>query len=299
MERASKRFELPMPRDKTECFLYDFKEPYRKTVRSIPIVDHVWEEGIRAMKNPATVIPVLPRLEKKYKALEGSPASLTGQPKPDLVISQAAQRKSHNPAAQLTSPPDKEGRRLDNAGKCFSSMASLLVRAANALAILGRYDHQLWCALSPYLDQLPQDSKMEVKKILQEGEVTSSEIINCAMDIATTAFRSLAGAAVLRRQGWLKATWFRPEVQNKILDLPFDGEALFGKHVDGALQDIKKDTETARSLGTLQYRRAPFRGTRGRSTTVYRGSYQQQRYTPYSSTSQSYRPSYQNRQGQT
>lgn len=124
-------------------------------MRPIPIIEHVWDEGIKVMTSPATVIPVLPRLEKKYKAPEDSPACLTGQPKPDSVISQAAQRKSKNPAAPLTSPPDKEGRRMDNAGKRFSSMSSLLVRAANALAILGRYDRRMWCDMSPYLDQLP------------------------------------------------------------------------------------------------------------------------------------------------
>lgn len=32
IERAAKRFELPMSTVQTECFLYDFKEPYRKSV---------------------------------------------------------------------------------------------------------------------------------------------------------------------------------------------------------------------------------------------------------------------------
>lgn len=97
--------------------MYDFKEPYKKSIRSIPIVDHIWAEGIKVMQSPATVIPVLPRIQKKYKAPADSPAALTNQPKPDSVISQAAQRKSRNPSAPLTAPPDEEGRRLDNAGK--------------------------------------------------------------------------------------------------------------------------------------------------------------------------------------
>ncbi|KAJ1080692.1 hypothetical protein NDU88_000886, partial [Pleurodeles waltl] len=96
------------------------------------------------------------------------------------------------------------------------------------------------------------------RKILQEGERTSEEIIDCTLDIASTGFRQLAGAAVLRRQGWLKATSFRPEVQSRILDMPYDGESLFGKHVDDALQAIKTDTDTAKSLGILQYRKQPF-----------------------------------------
>lgn len=297
MDRAAARFGLAVPTEQTECFLYDFKEPHQRLVRSIPIIEHVWAEGVKVMHAPATVIPVLPRLDKKYKAPADSPAALTGQPKPDSVISQAAQRKSRNPSAPLTTPSDKEGRRLDNVGKRFSSMASLLVRASNALAILGRFDRQMWSDISPFIDQLPDAVKPDARKILEEGERTSSEIIDCAMDIATTAFRSLAGAAVLRRQGWLRATWFRPEIQNKILDLPYDGDMLFGKHVDDTLQDIKKDTETARSLGTLQYRKTPFRGARGRGSGSYRGNYQQQRYAPYSQ-SQTYKPQYSNQYGQ-
>lgn len=94
------------------------------------------------------------------------------------------------------------------------------------------------------------------------------------MDMASLGFRQLAGAAVLRRQGWLKSTNFCPEVQSKILDMPFDGDSLFGKHVDEALQELKKDTDTARSLGALQYRKLPFRGARGRGFYSFRGTSQ-------------------------
>lgn len=184
---------------KRECFLYDFKDPYRKPVRSIPIVDHVWEEWLRAMKNPATVIPVLPRLEKKYKAPDSSPASLTGQPWPDSVKSRAAQRKSRNPAVPLTTPPDKEGRLLDNAGKRFSSMASLLVRAANALAIMGRYDCQLWTSCHS-LTSCHRTPSWKPKRSCKREKLPQQRI-DCAMDIATTAFCSLAGATVLCCQG--------------------------------------------------------------------------------------------------
>lgn len=111
----------------------------------------------------------------------------------------------------------------------------------------------MWSDIAAYMDDLPQAVKEEAKKVLLEGERSASEIIDCAMDIASTGFRQLAGAAVLRRQGWLKATTFRPEVQAKILDLPFDGQDLFGPHIDEALQGIKKDNDTARALGTLQF----------------------------------------------
>ncbi|KAJ1133827.1 hypothetical protein NDU88_000301 [Pleurodeles waltl] len=293
MDRAAVCFHLPTSVSQSECFLHDFKEQSRKSVRSIPIIDFIWSEGTKIMRNPATVPPVPQKLDKKYKATQDSPACLTGHPKPDSVISQAAQRRSKNPSTPISTPPDKEGRRLDNIGKRFSSMSAITVRAANSLAILGRYDRQMWSDMQPFLDLIPENKQAEARKILQEGERTSEEIIDCALDIASTGFRQLAGAAVLRRQGWLKATSFRPEVQSRILDMPYDGESLFGKHVDDALQAIKTDTDTAKSLGTLQYRKQPFRGARGRGFTSFQGSfnrqYQQSQYRP--SYHQQYRQS--------
>lgn len=64
--------------------------------------------------------------------------------------------------------------------------------------------------------------------------------------------------------------------------MPFDGECLFGQHVDEMLNSIKKDTETAKSLASLQYRKQPFRGATGRSTfSNKRGFAQQGSYHTY------------------
>lgn len=52
----------------TECFLYDFKDTARKSVRAIPIIDHVWKEGLKLMQNPASVAVSVPRIDKKYRA---------------------------------------------------------------------------------------------------------------------------------------------------------------------------------------------------------------------------------------
>lgn len=104
-------------------------------------------------------------------------------------------------------------------------MAETTIKAARALAIIERYDRQMWSDMASLLDLIPDDRKQEARKILIEGERAASETIDCAMDIANTGFCQLAGAAVLRRQGWLKATTFRPEVQSNVLDMAFDGDA--------------------------------------------------------------------------
>ncbi|XP_078523024.1 uncharacterized protein LOC144792043 [Lissotriton helveticus] len=282
MQRAANRFELTVTVEQSDCFLHDFKEGYRRVTRAIPIIEYIWKEGLNIMKTPASIPAVLPRIEKKYRAPSDTPSCLIGHPRPDSVISQAAQQKSKNPSVPISTPPDKEGRRLDAIGKKFSANAAASIKAANSLAILARYDRQMWSDLSEYLDLFPEDHQQEVRRIVLEGERAASEIIDCALDISNTNFRQLSGAAVLRRQGWLRATTFRPEVQTKILDMAYDGDSLFGKHIDDALLAIKTDTETAKSLGTLQYKRGSFRGARGRGYSS-RGNYSNQQNRQYQS----------------
>ncbi|XP_078529947.1 uncharacterized protein LOC144810887 [Lissotriton helveticus] len=94
MEKAPKRFDLDMEVKETECFLYDFKDDARKSARSIPIIPHVWEEGLKILKTPASIAVSVPRIKKKYRAPESAAACLIGHPRPESVVTQAAQRNS-------------------------------------------------------------------------------------------------------------------------------------------------------------------------------------------------------------
>lgn len=68
VERTSKMFDLPLPVVQPECFLYDFKDVSKKSVRSIPIVDYIWSEGLRIIKNPASV----PAVTEDGKEIQGT-----------------------------------------------------------------------------------------------------------------------------------------------------------------------------------------------------------------------------------
>lgn len=168
VERAAAQLQLCMQVKQSDCFLYDFKYTARKSVRSIPIVDYIWEEGLKVMRTPAPVITVLPRIDKKYKSLGDAPACLISHPKPDSVISQAAHEDQGILLTPIITPPDKDGRRLDNIGKRFMTTSGATVPAANALAILARYDRQMWSDITQYLDLLPEDKCLEARKILLE-----------------------------------------------------------------------------------------------------------------------------------
>lgn len=188
MERASKRFDLPLPVKENECFLYDFKVTSGKSIRTIPIIDHIWEEGLKLMKNPASVAASVPRIEKKYRAPETSPACLIGHPRPEPVVMQAVQRRFKNPASACSVPPDKEGKKMDGAGKRFAVMAAASIKATSALALISQYNRQMWADIAPLLSHLPDDKKEEAANILQDGTRTASESIDIAMDIASVGF---------------------------------------------------------------------------------------------------------------
>ncbi|KAJ1197517.1 hypothetical protein NDU88_001374, partial [Pleurodeles waltl] len=64
-------------------------------------------------------------------------------------------------------------------------------------------------------------------------------------------------AVTIRRHAWLRSSGFKPEIQQAVLNMPFNQQQLFGPQVDTAIEKIKKDTDTARAMGALyssQYR---------------------------------------------
>ncbi|XP_069478563.1 protein archease isoform X1 [Ambystoma mexicanum] len=250
--RASDLFQLCPEEQKKEGFLYQRREAKRKTVLAVPLLDDIWEEGLAVLKNPSTTPAKRDRYEKKYQVPDAAPLCLRAQPTPDSVVSAAAKKKAAGAAASTsTSPPDSEGKKLDSMGRRVISSAATTIKAANALAIVARYDRELWFTIAPLLNFLPDDKRAEALEILQEGEVASDHAITAATDIADTGFRQLGNGVCLRRRGWLKATDFRQDVQTRVLDMAFDGNNLFGKAVDESLQAIKTDSETARALGVL------------------------------------------------
>lgn len=171
---------------------------------------------------------------------------------------------------------------MDGAGKRFAVLAAAAIKAANALALVSRFNRQMWSDIAPILAHLPDNKKEEATVILQDSARAASESIDMPTDISSIGFRQMVGAVSLRRQGWLKATSFRPEVQVKIVDMPFDGENLFGKHIDEALKGMKDYTDTAKALGSLQqsnFQSYHGRGSRGRFNK--RSSFQSGRYQPY------------------
>ncbi|XP_078540272.1 uncharacterized protein LOC144825355 [Lissotriton helveticus] len=206
-------------------------------------------------------------LIKKYKAAPKDPIFIKGQiPLDSLVVT-----KAHKRANSLTTgeapPPDKESKLIDVSGKRVASQAANSWRIANTQALLARYDRAHYDELEKLITHLPKEHQKKADQLIQEGKIITNTSIKCALDAADTAARSINTSIMLRRHAWLKISGFKQEVQTSLLNQPFDEKTLFGSGTDEALEKMKKDTETAKSMGALQqptqrgsFRRSTYRG---------------------------------------
>ncbi|XP_078541450.1 uncharacterized protein LOC144826855 [Lissotriton helveticus] len=218
-------------------------------------------------KDPVRARVLNPRIDKKYKAAPKDPVFIKGQiPLDSLVVSNARKRANSLTAGEAP-PPDKESKLIDASGKRVASQAANSWRIANTQALLARYDRAHYDELEKLITHLPKEHQKRADQLIQEGKIITNTSIKCALDAADTAARSINTSIMLRRHAWLRVSGFKQEVQTSLLNQPFDGKTLFGSSTDEALEKMKKDTETAKSVGALQqpsqrgsFRRSTYRG---------------------------------------
>lgn len=62
--------------------------------------------------------------------------------------------------------------------------------------------------------------------------------IRLALDTTDSVSRAMARSVALRRHAWLRYGGFPENVQERLRDLPFDGDALFDSHADSAVHRL-------------------------------------------------------------
>ncbi|KAJ1157445.1 hypothetical protein NDU88_010157 [Pleurodeles waltl] len=266
-------------------FLFNTLSSTHSQYQSLPMLPGMLKHANQVFQEPVKGRAITPWVEKKYKPPPTDPVYIMQQLTPDSVVVGAARKRANSHTSGDAPPPDKESRKFDAAGKSVAAQAANQWRIANSQA-LSRYDRAHWDEMQHFIEHLPKEFQKRAQQVVEEGQSISNNQIRSAMDAVDTAARTVNTAVTIRRHAWLRTSGFNPEIQQAVLNMPFNGLQLFGLEVDTAIEKLKKDTETAKAMGALYspQSRSTFRKTQ------FRGGFRDQRSEP--STSQA-RPTYQ------
>ncbi|XP_078511993.1 uncharacterized protein LOC144771259 [Lissotriton helveticus] len=271
IERAAANHDVDMHADPVEeDFLFDTFSVSERTVKTLPMLKGVLKHAPEIFKEPTRARVVNPRIEKKYRPAPGDPAYIRGQLPLDSLVVANARKRANSQTTGEAPPPDKESKVLEASGKRVAAQAANIWRISNTQALLARYDRAHYYTLEQLLQHLPDEFKEAAEMLIQEGKLISNAAIKCALDVADTAARAINSSVMLRRQAWLRISGFKPDIQTTILNQPVNPDRLFGPDVDTTLEKIKKDNETAKSMGALQsqqFRGSTFRRSGARGVT--------------------------------
>ncbi|XP_078506924.1 uncharacterized protein LOC144767299 [Lissotriton helveticus] len=268
LDRAAKYHNVDMYTDPIEDFLFDTFPTSEKNVRTLPMLKGVLKHAPDIFKDPARARVLNPSIQKKYKAAPTDPTYIKSQLPLDSLVVANARKRANSQTTGNAPPPVKESKILEAPDKRVASQAANSWRIANTQALLARYDGAHYDELEGLLQHLPEPFKAQANDLIQEGKFITNASIKCAPDTADTSARSINTSVLLRRHAWLRISGFKNEVQSTILKQPVNQDFMFGPAVDTILDKMKKDTETAKSMGALQFQQ--HRGSFRRSS--YRGS---------------------------
>ncbi|KAJ1105605.1 hypothetical protein NDU88_003010 [Pleurodeles waltl] len=245
------------------------------TMHSEPVEDYFLFNTLASTHASYQSLPMLPGMLKHAQQLPL-----------DSVVVGAARKRANSQSSGDAPPPDKESRKCDAAGKRVASQAASQWRIANSQALLARYNRAHWDEMQNISQHLPKEHQKRAQHVVEEGQAISNNQIRSALDSADTAARTVNTAVTIRRHAWLRRSGFKPEIQQAVLNMPFNQHQLFGPEVNTTIEKMKKDTDTAKAMGALYS--SQYRGTFRKPQ--FRGRFTQQPSEP--STSQT-KPSYQ------
>ncbi|KAJ1082489.1 hypothetical protein NDU88_002654 [Pleurodeles waltl] len=253
-------------------FLFNTLASTHASYQSLPMLPGMLKHAQQVFQELVRGRAITPRVEKKYKPPPSDPVFITQQLPPDPVVVGAARKRANSQSSADAPPPDKESRKFDAAGKRVASQAANQWRIANSQALLARYDQAHWDEMSDIIQQLPKKYQKRAQQVVEEGQAISNNQIGSALDSADTAARTVNTAVTIRRHAWLRSSGFKPEIQQAVLNMPFNQQQLFGPQVDTAIEKMKKDTDTAKAMGALYS--SQYRGTFRKPQ--FRGGFRQQ-----------------------
>lgn len=229
------------------------------------------------------------RLDHMYRVQEKDAGFLFVHPKSNsLVVSAASKGKRIQ-----STPPDKEGKKLDLVAKRFYTAGALGVKMTNYVAYMARYNFDVWNSIEDLIDDLPQEKKARLRAAHKEGLTLSKQILSSAKHLCDTSAKTLSSAVGLRRYSWLRSSSLHPDTKTFIEDMPFDGEGLFNAATDSTLQDMDKKYKLSKSMsvtptksprttsGSRQWNRRSSSRSSPESSWKSKSPHQQRQKTPF------------------
>uniref|UniRef100_A0A803T9T3 NIDO domain-containing protein n=1 Tax=Anolis carolinensis TaxID=28377 RepID=A0A803T9T3_ANOCA len=228
-------------------------EPKPSALPSLPYLIHLTKNPGMA---PRAVPAVSRRISARYRLDTLSAEFLKEPPKPNSAVVDMVQPRR-------SSPPDREGRKLDAMGKKVHETAALFTRMVHYGAYMAAYQSFLWGKIGPYLDQLPFWDQRMARAFCQEGTTLSRFQKDLAKHSAEAAGKLFASSVAIRRHAWLRASTLSDEDKAIAEDLPMHDTGLFNPETNDRLKHAHKMRRVAQEFGfpPLPHRR-PFPGAR-------------------------------------
>lgn len=227
--------------------------PPRTVLPMLPVHLEVLKE---AWEKPASVPPASKRLEAFYKVPRADAKFLFSHPAPNSVIVHCATKSKR---LWQGAPPDREGRKIDTLAQKVYSLTATVSKMHNYLAYFSGYALHLADQFAPLLSELSPASQQTATALMSELTRISKHQIHTLQHTVSCSSKLLSTAIALRRHAWLRSTFLRPDIQEVIESLPFDGEGLFHSTTDKVLTAIDESRKVAKSLSCSRRQRSPRR----------------------------------------
>ncbi|KAJ1095605.1 hypothetical protein NDU88_000764 [Pleurodeles waltl] len=243
VRKAASFLDLPLPVAETkQNLLTEVLHPASAAAEPLlPFNDALQDPVLEVWKRPVSSPAVHRAVARRYRAAPTDPGFLSRHPTPESLVVQASCSSKSAPGSFPTVPGDRDSKKLDAQSKKIFSSCSLAFKATNATCILGRYVHALMEDISSSFTELPQG----LLDVVSDAQAAATQIIQAGLDTTDSVARAMGTTVVARRQAWLRNSGFSADVQSTLLDLPFDGDKLFGAKADSALERGFRDLGVA------------------------------------------------------
>ncbi|XP_067321634.1 uncharacterized protein [Anolis sagrei] len=171
VSRMIKALDLPAPKpsEHVEDPMFPSDEQNIASPTALPPLPYLLKLA-RVSDVAPPLVPAIPRrVDSLYKIDLSSAKWVSNPPRPNTVVAEVAKSKRQKGA--LTTPPDREGRKVDSLGRKAHLSAGLFTRMSHFATYMSGYQKFLWTQILPYLDSLPPDSQRFPKALQEEYHV--------------------------------------------------------------------------------------------------------------------------------